>query len=206
MGIAILVLEISLPSKTANFPFSTMDYSPWLSKNLIDRNRLKKFMQVGLDVTCMYTDFGGHGFSGFGDIAPFCLPSKTAKTSLRTMDYSPWSSKNLIDRNRLKKFMQVGFDVTCMYTDFGGHGPSGFGGLLLFVCLQKRPKLPFGPWTIYSPWSSKNLIDRNWPKKFMQVGLDVTCMYINFGGHGLSSFGDTGTLKNGQISLSDHGL
>ena len=28
------------------------------------------------------------------------------------MDYSPWSSKNLIARNRLKKFMQVGVDVT----------------------------------------------------------------------------------------------
>ena len=58
----------------------------------------------------------------------------------------------------------------------------------------------------YSPWSSKNLIDRNWLKKFMQVGIDVKCMYTNFGGRGLSSFGDTTTLKNGQISLSDHGL
>ena len=58
----------------------------------------------------------------------------------------------------------------------------------------------------YSPWSSKNSIDPNWPKKFMQVGIDVTCMYINFGGRGLFGFGDTATLKNGQISLSDHGL
>ena len=40
---------------------------PWSSKNLIDRNRLKKFMQVGIDVKCMYTDFGGRGLSGFGD-------------------------------------------------------------------------------------------------------------------------------------------
>ena len=58
----------------------------------------------------------------------------------------------------------------------------------------------------YSPWSSKNLIDRNQPKKSMQVGIDVTCMYTDFGGCGLTSFGDTATLKNGQISLSDHGL
>ena len=29
--------------KTAKFPFRGMDYSPWSSKNLIDRNRLKKF-------------------------------------------------------------------------------------------------------------------------------------------------------------------
>ena len=40
----------------------------------------------------------------------------------------------------------------------------------------------------------------------MQVGIDVTCMYINFGGRGYFGFGDTATLKNGQISLSDHGL
>ena len=71
MGVAILVSEILLPSKTAKFPFPTMDYSPWSSKNLIDRNRLKKFMQVGVDVTYMYTDFGGCGLFGFGDIATF---------------------------------------------------------------------------------------------------------------------------------------
>ena len=40
----------------------------------------------------------------------------------------------------------------------------------------------------------------------MQVGIDVTCMQTDFGGRGLLSFGDTATLKNGQISLSDHGL
>ena len=28
-------------------------------------------MQVGIDVTCMHTNFGGRGFSGFGDIATF---------------------------------------------------------------------------------------------------------------------------------------
>ena len=54
-------------SKTAKFPFQGMDYSPWSSKNLIDRNQLKKFMQVGIDVICMYTDFGGCGLFGFGD-------------------------------------------------------------------------------------------------------------------------------------------
>ena len=63
VGVVSLVLEILLLSKTAKFPFSTMDYSPWSSKNLIALNRLKKFMQVDVDVTCMYTDFGGHGLS-----------------------------------------------------------------------------------------------------------------------------------------------
>ena len=42
-------------------------------------------------------------------------------------------------------------------------------------------------------------------KNFLQVGLDVTCMYTDFSGHSPFSFGDTITLKNGQISLSDHG-
>ena len=51
----------------AKFPFWGMDYSPWSSKNLMDQNRLKKFMQVGIDVTCMHTNFGGRSFSGFGD-------------------------------------------------------------------------------------------------------------------------------------------
>ena len=74
----------------------------------------------------METNFGGRGLFGFGVMALFCLPSKMAKFPFRGMDYSPWSSKNLIDRNRLKKFMQVGIDVKCMHTNFGGRGLSGF--------------------------------------------------------------------------------
>ena len=66
-----MVSEILLLSKMANFPFPTMDYSPWSSKNLIDRNRLKKLMQVGIDVTCMHTNFGGCDLYGFGDITTF---------------------------------------------------------------------------------------------------------------------------------------
>ena len=83
MGIACLVLEILLLSKTAKFPFPTMDYSPWSSKNLIDRNRLKKFMLLGVNVTCMYTNFGGCSFFNFGDIATF----KNGQISLS--DHSP---------------------------------------------------------------------------------------------------------------------
>ena len=44
-----------------------MDYSPWLWKKVIDQNQLKKFLQVGVDVMCMHTNFGGRGLSGFGD-------------------------------------------------------------------------------------------------------------------------------------------
>ena len=69
VGVTSSVSEILLPSKTTKFPFPTMDYSPWSSKNLIDWNRLKKFMQVGIDVTCMYTNFGGRDLFGFGDTA-----------------------------------------------------------------------------------------------------------------------------------------
>ena len=81
-------------------------------------------MQVGVDVMCMHTSFGGCDSSGFVD---YGYLSKTAKFPFQGMDYSPWSSKNLIDRNQLKKFMLVGIDVKCMHTDFGGRGLSGFG-------------------------------------------------------------------------------
>ena len=69
---------------------------------------------------------------------------------------------------------------------------------------SKMAKFPF--LTMDCPWSSKNLINQNWLKKFMQVEIDVTSTYNNFGGRFLSGFGDTATFKNGQISLSDHGL
>ena len=196
---ASAVSEIPLLSKTAKFPFQTMDYSPWSSKNSMDRNRLKIFMQVGIDVTCMYIDFLVGVASLISEIPPL---SKTAKFPFQTMDYSPRSSKNSMDRNRLKIFMQVGIDVTCMYIDF----LVGVASLISEIPpLSKTAKFPFLTMD-YSPWSSKNSIDRNWLKKFMQVGIDVKCMHTNFGGWNLSGFGDTATFKNGQISLSDHGL
>ena len=75
--------------------------------------------------------------------------------------------------------------------------------LLEIILSFKTTKSPFrGAWTIYSPWSSKNLIDRNRLKNFMQVGIDVTCMYANFGGCGFFAFGDITNFKNNQISLS----
>ena len=71
VGVAYPVSEILLLSKTAKFPLLTMDYSPWSSKNLIDRNRPKTFMQIGIDVKCMHTNFGGRSLSSFRDIATF---------------------------------------------------------------------------------------------------------------------------------------
>ena len=67
VGVVFTVSEIMVLSKTANFPFRTMDYSPWSSENVIDRNRLKKIMHVEIDVTYMYTNFGGRDLSSFGD-------------------------------------------------------------------------------------------------------------------------------------------
>ena len=80
VGVTSPVSEIWLLSKTAKFPFRPMDYSPWSSKILIDRNQLKKFMQVGIDVKFMHTNFGGRDLSGFGDMATF----KNGQISLST--------------------------------------------------------------------------------------------------------------------------
>ena len=80
VGVVSLVSEILVLSKTAKFPFRPMDYSPWSSENLIDWNRFKKFMQVGIDVTCMYTDFDGRDLFSFGDIGTF----KNGQISLST--------------------------------------------------------------------------------------------------------------------------
>ena len=119
-----------------------MDYSPWSSKNLIDQNRLKKFMQIRIDVKCMHTDFGGRDPSSFRDMA--------TSQKWPNFPFGAWTivhghRKNSIDRNRLKKLMQVEIDVTCMHTNFGGRDPSSFGDM---ATSQKRPDFPFGAWTI----------------------------------------------------------
>ena len=89
-------------------------------------------------------------------------------------------------------------------TPLGGRDLSGFGDIATFkngqISLSNHGHQKIGP------WSSKNLIDWNWLKKFMLVGVDVKCMHINFGGRDLSGFGDISTFKNDQISLSYHGL
>ena len=77
--------------KWPNFPFD-----PWSSKNLIDCNRLKKFMQVGIDELCMCTNFGGRSLSGFGDIATFLFSS-----------IFPWWYGKII----MGKFLQFSHDM-----------------------------------------------------------------------------------------------
>ena len=97
--------------------------------------------------------------------------------------------------------MQIRIDVTCIHTNFGGCHLYGFRDIVTF----KNANFPV-PTMDYSPWSSKNLIDRNRLKKFMQIGIDVTCIHTNFGGCHLYGFGDIATFNNSQFSLSDHGL
>ena len=54
--------------------------------------------------------------------------------------------------------------------------------------------------------SGKNLINRNLLKKFLQVRVDVRCMYARFGGRGFFFLEIWLPFKNSQISLSGHGL
>ena len=43
-------------------------------------------MQVEVGVKCMQANFGGCGLSGFGVMAPFCLPSKQPN-----FPFGPWA-------------------------------------------------------------------------------------------------------------------
>ena len=97
-------------------------------------------MQVKIDVKLMHTNFGGCGLSGFGDTATL----KNGQISLST-HYSPWSSNNLIDRNRLKKIMQVKIDVKFMHTNFGGCVLSGFRDTATLKDGQISPSTHFAP-------------------------------------------------------------
>ena len=83
----------------AKISLRTMDYSPWGSKKL---NRLKKFMQVEVDLKRMETKFGGRGFFGFGDIAPFCLPSNFPLLSI-----SPPPSPSLLPYSLIRLYQRV---------------------------------------------------------------------------------------------------
>ena len=73
-----------------------------------------------------------------------------------------------------------------MYTNFGWPGLSNFEDLLLFGCFQKRPifLLSHG----CQKFNQLELIQKN-----IQVGVNFKYMYINFGGCGLSGFGDIDT-------------
>ena len=65
-------------------------------------------------------------------VSEILLLLKTAKFPFRPMGYSPWSSKNLINWNQLKKIMHVGVDVTYIDTNFGGRDFSSFRDIATF--------------------------------------------------------------------------
>ena len=95
--------------------------------------------------------------------------------------------------------MQVGVNVTCMHTNFGGYSLSGFGDIATF----KNCQFSLSDHGLYIFQGHQKF---NWSESVMLVGINVTCMHTNFGGCSFFNFGDIATFKNGQISLSDHGL
>ena len=58
----------------------------------------------------LWTDFGGHGFSNFGNLDPFSFSFKFPNSLVHGL--------NQIES--VQKFTQVGFDAKCMHTNFCG--------------------------------------------------------------------------------------
>ena len=95
-------------------------------------------MQVGVNVMCMYISFGGRSLSGFGDMATFQKRSN--------FPFGAWTIVHGHQKIELigigsKKIMQVGINIKCMHTSFGGCGLSSFRDIATF---QKRSNFPFG--------------------------------------------------------------
>ena len=80
-------------------------------------------MQVEVDVKCMQANFSGHGLSGFGDLVPSSLPSKTAKFSLLTMGYIVHGGQIL---ESARNICARDVDVECMQINYGEYDLSGF--------------------------------------------------------------------------------
>ena len=104
VGVAILILEILLLSKTAKFPFLTMDY-------IVHGHQKIQLIGISSKKSCKY-NLMSNAYTPILVgvvilISEILLLSKTAKFPFLTMDYSPWSSKNSTDRNELKKIIQV---------------------------------------------------------------------------------------------------
>ena len=130
VGVVSLVSEILLLSKMAKFPFPTMDYSPRSSKNLIDWNWLKKFMQVRIVKIFMCTNFGGHGFSSFGDIANY----KNSQISLLNHGVHPMHTVVVLVLLYLIIVLLPHF-IVIISLSYSGHGISGTGLLHSFSLL-----------------------------------------------------------------------
>ena len=79
-------------------------------------------MQVGVDVTYIHTNFGGCNLSGFEDIANFKNGHIHVVHGHQKIQLLKIGSKK----------MQLGVDVTCINTNFGGRDLSGFGDIATF--------------------------------------------------------------------------
>ena len=114
----------------------------------------------------MHTNFGERDLFGSGDTATF----KNDQISLSDHGLYIVHGHQKIQSIGIgsKKFMQVGIDATCLYTNFGGHGLSGLGDFSFYVCLQKWPKFP--------------LDHRIGSKISLQVEINVKCMRPTFCG------------------------
>ena len=87
------------------------------------------------------------------------------------MDYSPWSSKILINQNWMNKFMQVG-----MMSHACTPILVGLASLVLeILLLSKRAKFPF--WTMDIVHGGQKL---ELAQKIMQVEVDDVFMCIKF--------------------------
>ena len=141
VGITSPISEILLFSKTAKFPFRPMDYnSPWPSKNLINQNRLKKFMQVEIDVKFMHTNFGGHDLSGFGDIATF--------QKQRNFPFGAWTIMVIKKFNLSESAQKI--HASRGWCNIHAHQFWWAWALWFrrYCYFQKLPNFPFNPWTI----------------------------------------------------------
>ena len=155
-------------------------------------------MQVGIDVTCILNNFGGHGLL----FQRYCYLQKRPKFPFR-----PWTIVHGGQKLESAQIIHARRGRCEMHAHhFWWAWPLWFWRFCPFLSAIKNSQnfpLDHG---LYSPWLSKNLIDWNWLRKFMQVGMNVSCMHTNFDGRGFSGFRDIATFKNGQVSLSDHGL
>ena len=71
VGVTSLVSEILLLSKTAKFPFLTMDYSPWSLKKF-NQSELVQKIHASMNTCDMHaTNFGERDLFGFRDTATF---------------------------------------------------------------------------------------------------------------------------------------
>ena len=98
-------------------------YSQWSSKNLILWNWLKKYI-------CKYELMSSSCTQILVGVAS--LVSEILLLSKMVKFPFPWSSKNSIIWNHLKKFMQVEVNVLCMHINFDGCCHSGFGDIATF--------------------------------------------------------------------------